>query len=978
MTENKAILLIGRSGRGKSSLANVITSTDKFKESSGSASETKKVQSETFDDYLIIDTPGIGDTKMSDGEVLNIIAEAVYLGRNGVGQVFFVTDGRFDQYEMATYDLLRTIIFDKDITNHTTIVRTRFPSFKNLAKCQEDIDKMAKEFQEKKDELEKDLEKKGKKLTTTNLSEVIKSCQERVVYVDNPPLDVDDEEELEFNKEDREKSREILLEHLNKISQGEPYKPDKLKELSEDIADDYFQYLKKKEELQKELDEEMKRLSSQSSQSSISQASSSQVADDNQAELTTEEKEKPAEIEQNPIIIGKEKYEKIIAELQDKKERLKKEIAEKEKIIHQKVLKHIFNNYEAINKELGGDIFLNSVAGEHPWPEIHSKFSRKELVVKWLSQGFDYQQTKDWVTVLIDFDPEHDADFCAWLRDKKQLTVEIAKRASYPQNVERLRGEYVNYLQKEVRILDKHSKQLSDQERDWTDIHPDFAKKKYSRSATYQQEWEKAGFAYQSAKEWIQVGFEPKDYYSVKAWKDKSFDYQQTKTWIEVGLETNEYELASYLKEKNYQPDTPNIKEIILQESWRDIHSDFKYSTRKIWEKAEFTYSETQEWIEIGFKPSDLREVKEWKNRNFTSQEAKVWKEIGLGESDYEFAVYLKWKGYRPSSDLNLEQLRGEFNTWKASLPAQEYLDIYYPKTQRKEITKLNIKEKNLQGSLDLSDFANLEKLDCENNKLTELKVDNCLNLKSLICYGNLLTNLDVSKNKEITSLNLVDNNFPKQDLSFLSHLSLEQLWIGMGPLGHQESTKERIKKGIYNRFYGSLEPLKNMTKLHWFNIDNSDISSGLEHLPESVKVFGCLFTIRKDAECKNIYNLFANERGEVELIDIRGATRKIKNFPQKLQAYKQKLQIRPQIEQTLTTEQITSEQLNQQLAKDNYLTNFANTWQKYLDTAQAPEELGIRKEKVLTAIKNLKSEVVGEQQAQIQQTNLPPNPSRS
>ena len=137
MNDTKIILLIGRSGRGKSTLANVVTNTNNFKESSGSVSETKEIQFEKFEDtdnkikYSIIDTPGIGDTKMSDSEVLNIIAKAVYLGREGISQVFFVNDGRFDQYEMATYDLLRTIIFDKDITDYTTIVRTRFPEFRD-------------------------------------------------------------------------------------------------------------------------------------------------------------------------------------------------------------------------------------------------------------------------------------------------------------------------------------------------------------------------------------------------------------------------------------------------------------------------------------------------------------------------------------------------------------------------------------------------------------------------------------------------------------------------------------------------------------------------------------------------------------------------------------------------------------------------------------------------------------------------------
>jgi len=170
MTEIKNILLIGRSGRGKSALSNVLTNTNNFKESSSSTSETRKIQFDEFDSkqenlenlsdrlersnldkkdkqtlreileehiqnrevikYRIIDTPGIGDTKLKDKEVLDIIAEAVYLVRNGVSQVFFVVDGRFDQYEMATYNLLRTIIFDQNIASYTTIVRTRFENFK--------------------------------------------------------------------------------------------------------------------------------------------------------------------------------------------------------------------------------------------------------------------------------------------------------------------------------------------------------------------------------------------------------------------------------------------------------------------------------------------------------------------------------------------------------------------------------------------------------------------------------------------------------------------------------------------------------------------------------------------------------------------------------------------------------------------------------------------------------------------------------
>ncbi|RHZ36505.1 GTPase [endosymbiont GvMRE of Glomus versiforme] len=598
MNDTKIILLIGRSGRGKSTLANVVTNTNNFKESSGSVSETKEVQFEQFEDignkinYAIIDTPGIGDTKMSDNEVLNVIAKAVYLGKDGISQVFFVNDGRFDQYEMATYDLLRTIIFDNDITKHTTIVRTRFPEFRDDEEYQKDIDSMKKEAQAKETELKnniadkrkeiesltsgdeqyqklsEEIKKAEKELTVTNLARIIESCQGRIVYVDNPSLEVKDTNKLRMNKEDREDSREILFEHLKEHCQGDSYKPENLKKLSEDIADDYFQYLNKKAELQRELDEEMKRLNSWT-KASVSQASSNQTSNFNiasdQTELTT--KENQNEIQEKIIIIEKKERERMIAELQDKKERLKKQIQEKEKIIHQKVLKHIFNNYEAINKELGGNIFLNSVTGEHPWTAIHPEFTNRELVIKWLSQGFDYEQTQNWAAALIDFNPQIDADFCAWLRDKKQLTAERIKRASYPQNIERWRQEYAVYLGKEIGVLDKHKQQL--EKRDWADIHPGFAKESFYYKKTYQGCWEENNLTYQDAQNWIPVGFIPWNYKEVNQWKNHNFTPQEVKSWLDIDLDKNDAEFAAYLRGEGHQPSLDlNLKEMKISEAF--------------------------------------------------------------------------------------------------------------------------------------------------------------------------------------------------------------------------------------------------------------------------------------------------------------------------------------------------------------------------------------------------------------------------
>jgi hypothetical protein len=92
--------------------------------------------------------------------------------------------------------------------------------------------------------------------------------------------------------------------------------------------------------------------------------------------------------------------------------------------------------------------------------------------------------------------------------------------------------------------------------------------------------------------------------------------------------------------------------------------------------------------------------------------------------------------------------------------------------------------------------------------------------------------------------LNLNNNNL-NQDLSFLKDLvDLKESYLGN------------------NKFCGSLKFLKDLRKLETLNISDTDIDSGLEYLPDSLKGFNCSAEEKKDAKCQNIYNLFANEQG--------------------------------------------------------------------------------------------------------------------
>ena len=92
-------------------------------------------------------------------------------------------------------------------------------------------------------------------------------------------------------------------------------------------------------------------------------------------------------------------------------------------------------------------------------------------------------------------------------------------------------------------------------------------------------------------------------------------------------------------------------------------------------------------------------------------------------------------------------------------ITAQEYLNKKYPtKEKRERVTVLIIDKKGLEGHLDLSDFVNLEELDC------------CI---------SLLTSLDLSKNYKLKIIIICLNNI-SANLNIFSHLiNLEKLCIG-------------------------------------------------------------------------------------------------------------------------------------------------------------------------------------------------------
>ncbi|KLL03552.1 MAG: hypothetical protein MRERV_38c014 [Mycoplasmataceae bacterium RV_VA103A] len=183
-------------------------------------------------------------------------------------------------------------------------------------------------------------------------------------------------------------------------------------------------------------------------------------------------------------------------------------------------------------------------------------------------------------------------------------------------------------------------------------------------------------------------------------------------------------------------------------------------------------------------------------------------------------------------------------------------------------LKKIIIDGKYLKSPLtkiELGQQSKLNYLFLPNNELKKIDLSFCPNLKEIWVWNNHLTDLVLGNKKHLIKLGF-SNNLIDRDLTFLANLkNLEELYVDN------------------NYLCGSLEPLK-LNKLKHLHINGTDINSGLEYLSGGVKGLHCLVDTRRDAKCQIIYNLFANNQGEVETKENGGIT----NFPQKLHDYKQ------------------------------------------------------------------------------------------
>lgn len=433
-------------------------------------------------------------------------------------------------------------------------------------------------------------------------------------------------------------------------------------------------------------------------------------------------------------------------------------------------------------------------------------------------------------------------------------------------------------------------------------------------------------------------------------------------------------------------------------ENWKGLGTlfqNFNEERTQVWIDNGFTQAQAKEWLELGFSFAQsfflawLRDEKvitinSYKDFN-DDQRNDLWDQFDQYCQERDL-VYCNWcykhleislmfsTNQENSLDFCSEYCQTKWNDHQQV--AQNYLDYWYPKNgiclrenefpeinnfgkKRSEITELFISgydDKNkkkssvwtkLTGTLDLSDFINLEYLVCSGNQLSSLELNHCVKninnndlmnltllsnnklklldcgnnqltsldltkqinlvyfgcsdnqltqlilptsskLKELICKSNQLTSLDCTNNSHLekllchsnqltelilpannqltdinvdnnlltafnyailnpntlTKLCLFNNNLASTNLNVFSHLvNLTNLEIGNKDTWIQAGNSD-------NRFFGSLESLKNCIKLEYLDITNTNINTGLEYLSGNIGHIECSGEIKKELNC--------------------------------------------------------------------------------------------------------------------------------
>lgn len=149
-------------------------------------------------------------------------------------------------------------------------------------------------------------------------------------------------------------------------------------------------------------------------------------------------------------------------------------------------------------------------------------------------------------------------------------------------------------------------------------------------------------------------------------------------------------------------------------------------------------------------------------------------------------------------------------------------------------VENIDLSFKNLSGSLDLSNFGSLKKLDVTGNNLTSLNLDNCLSLEEVDCSFNKLTALDLSDCTNLTSItccyNYLDTHEGGTLYNTLDDLMFSDCYVNYYPQSVPDNaTFDSAELNVLKTFANTNN---NNTALNWLddsgNIDTEKLQNNV------------------------------------------------------------------------------------------------------------------------------------------------------